>query len=71
MSKQFRYKYADVACDYCLNKGHCKHWICPNIMNNLDDLMKDKKFRQAVANAENCTCKHKRTLLKLKKTQQA
>jgi len=39
-------------------------------MGNLDDLMKDKAFRKAIEDAENCTNKHKRTLLKLKKSQQ-
>jgi len=67
---RFSYRYADVACKYCLNKGQCKHSICPHIMGNLDDLMKDKAFRKAIEDAENCTNKHKRTLLKLKKSQQ-
>jgi hypothetical protein len=39
-------------------------------MDNLDDLMRDKAFRQAIADAENCVCKHKRTLLQLKEEQQ-
>ena len=66
---KFKYKYADVSCEYCLNKGRCKHTICPHITDNLDDLMKDKSFRQAIASAESCTNKHKRTLLQLKKKQ--
>jgi hypothetical protein len=35
-------------------------------MECLDDLKKDKAFRAAVANAEACDNKHKRTLLMLK-----
>jgi len=35
-------------------------------MENLDDLMSDKAFRQAITDAEECTSKHKRTLLQLK-----
>jgi hypothetical protein len=38
-------------------------------MDNLDDLMKDKAFHQAIEDAENCNCKHKRTLLQLKSEQ--
>jgi len=68
---RFKYKYADVACDYCLEKGWCEHTICPHIMENLDDLMMDKAFRQAIADAENCVCKHKRTLLQLKNDERA
>ena len=67
----YRYKYADTACEYCLNKRRCIHEICPHIMENLDDLMRDKAFRQAIADAEECTSEHKRTLLQLKKEQQS
>ena len=67
----FKYRYADIACEYCLNKGRCKHEICPHIMENLDDLMSDKAFQQAITDAEECTSKHKRTLLQLKKEQQS
>jgi len=66
-----RYKYADVACEYCLDKGRCIYEICPHIMDNLDDLMRDKAFQKAIADADKCNCKHKRTLLQLKKEQQA
>ena len=67
----FRYRYADIACEYCLNKGRCKNEICPHIVENLDDLMRDKAFRQAITEAEECTSKHRRTLLQLKKEQQS
>ena len=63
---KFRYKYADVACIYCLYYKNCKHTICPHIMENLDDLRSDKAFHEAMANADSCDNKHKRTLLHLK-----
>ena len=69
-ASKFKYKYADLACDYCLDKGRCKHTICPYIMDCLDDLKQDKTFLQVVEDAENCTSKHKRTLLHLKETMQ-
>ena len=67
----FRYRCADIACEYCLNKGRGKHEICPHIMENFDDLMMDKAFRQAITDAEECTSKHRRTLLQLKKEKQS
>ena len=63
----YRYKYADVNCDYCLYCRCCKFGICPYIMEFLDDLKKDKAFCEAVADAENCKRNHRQTLIKLKK----
>ena len=63
---KFRYRYADVSCFYCLHYLQCNHTICPHIMENLDDLRRDRAFLEAVANAESCNNKHKRTLLQLK-----
>ena len=59
-------KYADVSCVECLHHMNCKHKICPHIMENLDDLRKDSAFNDAVANADSCSNKHKRTLVHLK-----
>ena len=69
-ASKFKYKYADLACDYCLDRKQCVHTICPHIMDCLDDLKQDKAFLTAVDDAENCTNKHKRTLLHLKATMQ-
>ena len=63
---KFRYRYVDLACDYCINRKTCKHDICPFIMDNLADLMEDGVFIHAVKNAEASDNKHKQTLLTLK-----
>ena len=67
-ASQFKYKYADLACDFCLEKGQCIHTICPHIIDCLDDLKQDKEFIMAVEDAKNCDSKHKQTLLHLKDT---
>ena len=63
----FRYRYADMDCEYCTDKKSCEYSICPYIIDNLDDLMSDKAFVQAVENAESCENRHKQTLLMLKR----
>ena len=65
---KFKYKYADVACVYCLHFKKCPYDICPYIMDNLDDLRYDKAFHEAVANADSCGNKHKHTLVCMKNT---
>ena len=62
----FRYKYADLDCDYCLYCKKCTNDICPYIMDCLDDLKHDKAFHEAVENAESCDNNHKLTLIMLK-----
>ena len=62
----YRYKYADLGCDYCRDRGQCEFEICPYIMEFLDDLKLDRAFHEAVANAESCGNKHRQTLLMLK-----
>ena len=62
----FRYRYADIACEYCTDKKTCQNSICPHIMDNRDDLMSDKVFIKAIENAESCENRHKHTLLLLK-----
>ena len=62
----FRYKYADLGCDYCLYRRQCEVDVCPFIMDCLDDLQNDKAFHQAVGNAETCDSNHKQTLIMLK-----
>jgi len=64
---KFKYKYADVACEYCLHYKNCRYTKCPHIMDNIDDLKKDRAFREAVANADSCDNKHWHTLVYLKK----
>jgi len=63
----YRYKYADLDCDYCLYCKKCVFEICcPSIMEFLDDLKSDRAFHEAVINAEVCDNHHKQTLLMLK-----
>jgi len=64
--KKFRYKYADVSCDYCLHAKQCKGKKCFFIMDNLDDLRRDRVFRNAIENADTCDNKHKATLTYLR-----
>jgi hypothetical protein len=62
----YKYKYADLNCDYCLYCKRCKFSICPYILEFLDDLKEDITFIAAVENAEMCDNPHKQTLIKLK-----
>ena len=62
----FRYRYANMACEYCPNHKKCPHEICPHIMDNLTDLMDDRAFIHAIENAKACDNRHKQTLLALK-----
>ena len=62
----FRYRYEDVACDFCLHHKNCNFDLCPHIMDNLADLAEDKAFIDAIENAAACDNRHKQTLLHLK-----
>ena len=62
----FRYKYEDMKCEYCAHYKKCGFEICPDIMENLDDLIDDDNFYLAVEHAETCNTAHKNTLLALK-----
>jgi len=62
----FRYKYEDMKCDYCMHRKSCNFELCPEIMENLDDLIQDDKFYRAVEHADQCQTAHKNTLLALK-----
>ena len=66
ISPQFKYSYKDLACELCLHHHACTFRLCPYIMDNLDDLMGDKAFVNALENADACTTKHRRTLIHLK-----
>lgn len=63
----FRYQYDDLKCEYCADyqKRCCPHALCPYIMDNLGDLMKDPAFFAAITNAENCHTPQRNTLLSL------
>jgi len=65
LTSDYKYKYADMSCDFCPHRKKCVFDLCPYIMENLDDLAKDKAFRHAVADAQSCTTGHKQTLLHL------
>ena len=58
----FKYKYADVACDYCSECRCCNRELCPHIMDNLGDLVRDKQFMRAIILSRNCCTNHRRTL---------
>jgi hypothetical protein len=62
----FKYKYADIACNHCVNHKICKFNFCPHIVDLLDDLLQDKAFHHAVENAETCENNHKNVLLAIK-----
>ena len=66
ISPQFKYQYEDFVCEFCLHYKACIFRLCPYIMDNLDDLMDDTAFVNAIENANACKTKHKRTLIYLK-----
>ena len=66
-NQPFRYDYADMKCEYCTYYKHCDFDICPDIMENLDDLLLDNNFFLAVEYADQCTTAHKNTLKRLQK----
>ncbi|MCL2047149.1 MAG: hypothetical protein FWG87_00335 [Defluviitaleaceae bacterium] len=70
-SARFKYTFSDISCKFCLNnhikRVGCGIRACPYIMDNLDDLIDDTDFINAVKNAEICTTKQKETLLMLKR----
>ena len=55
------YRYRDMCCKMCCDYKCWGTWICPHIMENLDDLMKDAAFLSAIENAEKCKNGHRRT----------
>ena len=63
-----KYKYADLRCEYCADKGSraCITEPCRHIMENLPDLLDDDSFCEAVRNAERCYTRYRRTLIYLK-----
>ena len=64
------YTFADLECHYCLKLeneiGGCPHAVCPHIIENLEVLLCDPAFVDAVAEAEKYDSPHKPTLLLLK-----
>jgi hypothetical protein len=65
-NSDFKYKYVDVDCDYCLYCRKCKFGICPYIVEFIDDLLQDEAFIRAIANAETCESGHRKTLIHIK-----
>jgi len=62
----FRYKYEHLDCAYCADlegKPRCPHQHCPYVLDNLDDLRRDRAFRNAVRHAEGCATYHRPALL--------
>lgn len=66
-NNSYKYKYADMDCQYCLYYENCDFNLCPEIMENLDDLIEDNDFFRAVETAEYCMSAHKKTLIALRK----
>ena len=64
----FRYRYADIKCEYCVHHKNCGFVFCPAIMENLDDLIQYSDFITALENAEQCETPHKTALITIKKT---
>lgn len=62
----FRYTYKDVQCKYCTQKENigCVSG-CIYILNNLPDLLEDRKFVEAIKNYKKCNNFQKYTLKKL------
>jgi hypothetical protein len=65
-NEPFRYKYEDMKCDYCMHRKNCGFELCPEIMDNIDDLILDDNFHRAVERAGQCQTPHKTTLTALK-----
>ena len=66
-SAPFRYRYADINCEYCVHYKKCEFVFCSAIMENLDDLLQDDDFITAIENAEQCETPHKTALVTIKK----
>jgi len=66
-SKEFKYKYADLSCDYCKYRRKCQYKLCPYIIDWLEHLIDDDDFIRAITKAESCQNGHKRTLLHIKR----
>lgn len=56
-------------CEFCSDRsvGGYPARLCPHIMENITDLLDDDDFCEAVRNAEDCTTRHRKTLIYLKK----
>ena len=66
-SEPFRYRYADIKCEYCVHHKNCRFVFCPAIMENVDDLLQDRNFITALETAEQCQTPHKTALVTVKK----
>ena len=61
----FKYKYEHLHCGFCAeieNEG-CPHLHCPHILENMDDLLEDPAFIEAVRDADECETYHRPALL--------
>lgn len=68
---RFKYKYEHLPCNLCndITDAGCPHGLCPHILGNLPDLLRDPAFTAAVEDAENCDTFHRPTLFMLKRQQ--
>lgn len=69
----FRYKYEHLHCGFCadIEADGCPHLHCPHILENMDDLLRDPDFIEAVRCAEECQTYHRPALLLVKGVMEA
>ena len=62
---RFRYRYEHLDCTLCddMAEAGCPHVLCPHIMENLDDLRRDRAFIEAVEDADETLSYHTPTLI--------
>ncbi|MFV0399627.1 MAG: hypothetical protein ACK5LX_03285 [Oscillospiraceae bacterium] len=61
----FKYKYEHLHCGFCaeIESEGCPHLHCPHILENMDDLLDDPEFIEAVMDADECGSYHRPVLL--------
>jgi hypothetical protein len=66
---RFKYKYEHLPCGLCgdITDTGCPYELCPHILGNLPDLLRDPAFNAALEDAESCDTFHRPTLIMLKR----
>ena len=61
----FQYKYEHLHCGFCaeIEDEGCPHLHCPHILENINDLLCDPEFIEAVRYADECGTYHRSALL--------
>ena len=65
---KFKFAMADLACNLCVDVvgKKCKHPVCPYIAENIEPLLDDPEFWQALQNADTCKTYQHTMLVTLK-----